>query len=303
MAEVEELLRRLVASLAGPAKTQPEVAPDDPYAEITAANKHLRETAKWILTSFAAVGAILVAGLQLSSLGKLTSETPDARIVAALAGVAFAAIGVVLAIGFMSSVLAPLRTSFHTADKHQDVTERVLGDRELLRRTYPELKEKIAEKDAAVDEARKLGTSSADYKQARAEREAWEKNKQAALVYIGAELLWDRYKRARGAVIVSVFLIVGGVVAFAWGANPPSDETKSPSVVLGQAPLLLDVTLTPAGIAALKGKRTCERPRLRVLSIGGAPGDREVVTIPGKTCKSVRFLLTPAIGTATAAQQ
>lgn len=303
MADVEELIRRFLASLAPePAKTEPEGKVTDAYAEIAGANKRVRETAKWILTSFAAVGAILVAGLQLSSLGKLTGETPDGRIVAALAGIVLAAIGVVLAIGFMSSVLAPLRTSFRIANKYPDVTDRVLGDCELIHKTYPQLKEKIAEKDAALDAARKLGASSPEYKKARAEREAWEKNKHAALVYIGAELLWERYKRARRAVIVAVFLIVGGVVAFAWGANPPGDEKEAAPVVLGQAPLFLDVTLTPPGVAALKKKRKCEKAALQVLSVGGSVDKREVVTIPAGGCRSVRFVLTPELGTATAAQ-
>ena len=207
----------------------------------------------------------------------------------------------VLAIGYTSAVLAPLRTSFRSADKHPEVTERVLGDRELLHRTYPELKDKIAEKDAALAEARKLGTDSDEYKQARTDREAWEKNKRVALVYIGAELLWERYKRARRAVIVGVFLIVAGVVAFAWGGNPPEDEKKAPPVVLGQAPVVLDVTLTRAGVRALREKRKCRAASMTVLSIGGADAKREVVSIPTPRCRTVRFVLAPNLGTATAA--
>lgn len=156
----------------------------------------------------------------------------------------------------MSTVLEPFLNTFRTADKHPDITQRVLGDREILRRTYPELKAKIEEKDAAVDEARKLGTDSPQYKQARAEREAWERNKRAALVHIGAELLWERYKTARVAALFALFLVFAGVVAFAWGANPPDDQKEAPPVVLGQAPLLLDVTLTSKGVAALRAKRT-----------------------------------------------
>lgn len=85
--------------------------PPDPKAEITAANQRLRDTAKWIVTSFAAVGAILVAGLQLSSIGKRTAETPDERVWATLVGIAAAALGVAIVIGSMSSVLQPALNS------------------------------------------------------------------------------------------------------------------------------------------------------------------------------------------------
>jgi hypothetical protein len=40
---------------------------------------------------------------------------------------------------------------------------------------------------------------------------------------------------------------------------------------------------------------------LRALSIAGAETKREVVTIPTGNCQSVRFVLTPELGTAIAA--
>lgn len=119
---------------------------------------------------------------------------------------------------------------------------------------------------------------------------------------IGAEILWRRYKRARRAVIAGVFLVFAGSVAFAWGANPPEGESDAP-VTLAQAPLLLDVQLTDAGVAALKKARGCETAGLQVLSIGGKQGEREVVTVPAAGCKAVRFVLTPGLGTAVAAQR
>jgi len=290
------LLRRLMRN----GDAEPASVPA-PFAEIDAANARLRDTAKWILTSFAAVGALLVAGLQLSSLGELTGDTPDSRIFAALVGIAAAAFGVALAIWCTSTVLAPFLNTFGSADEEIKTARKVLADREIVGETYDELKEKIAHADTAIDEAAtKHGRDSPEYVAAVAAREEWEPLKQLALASIGSKLLWRRYARARKGVVVAIALVTAGVVAFAWGANAPEEEKETP-VVLGEAPLLLDVTLTPAGVEALAKKRACEQKTLMVLSIGGEEGKREVVTIPRGSCRAVRFVLSPNLGTATAA--
>ena len=63
----------------------------------------VRETAKWLIVSFAAVGTILVAGSQLSSLGDL--DLAGWRIWAALGGVVVALSAVVVSIEKVSQVL------------------------------------------------------------------------------------------------------------------------------------------------------------------------------------------------------
>jgi hypothetical protein len=300
VSSIESLLGDLAAALTGEKKLAAEAKPDNPAAEVIAANQRVRDTAKWILTSFAAVGAILVGGLQLSSIGNLTAETPNARIWATLVGIFAATIGVALAIGFMSSVLQPQLRSFGQADKDPDTASDALA--EPLRMTYPELKAKLNEKDNAVDDTQeKYGPTSSEHRDALASREKWEQTRQDALTLIGSEFLWKRYKRARGAVVLAIFLVLGGVVAFAWGANPPDDAKEEPAVTLGQAPLSLNVHLLPAGVAALAKARGCETADLAVLSVAGTAAEREVVTLPTARCKTVRFVLTPGLGTAVAA--
>lgn len=303
-------LKRLAAVLSGGGESGEEKAEEgketspkvvDSISAIRKANEELRATAKWILTSFAAVGAILVAGLQLASLGKLTGDVPDARIAAALAGIAAAALGVGIAIWFTSNVLAPFLNSFRRAEEEPEAAARVLADRELVGVTYAELKTRIKQADAALANVADKGLDDPAYQAAWRLRDEWEKSKGLALTAIGSELLWRRYERARMAVIWAIALITIGVVAFAWGANPPEDEKEKPPVALGQAPLLLDLTLTAAGVDALKKARGCATSDLQVLSIAGTPAEREVVTVPAGRCKAVRFVLTPELGTAVAA--
>lgn len=91
-----------------------------------------------------------------------------------------------------------------------------------------------------------------------------------------------------------------GVGLFAWGANPPEDASEA-SVALSQGPVRRRVQLNDAGVAALKRARDCRASYLTALAIGGNEGSREVVTVPAGRCRSVRFILTPRLGTAMAA--
>jgi hypothetical protein len=91
-----------------------------------------------------------------------------------------------------------------------------------------------------------------------------------------------------------------GVGLFAWGSNVPAGETDAP-VALAQAPVRERVQLTAAGVDALAHARGCRQTPLTVLAIGGEEGRREVVTVPTRGCRSVRFMLTQSLGTATAA--
>lgn len=290
-------LHELIRLLSFASKAEGSSSPADPYGEIKKANAELRATAKWIVTSFGAVGAILLSGIQFSNLGKLTADVSDSRVVAAIVGVALGALGVSNAIWFTSAVLAPTVNSFRSIEKHEKVVRRVLDDRELVGLNYQELKDGIAEADRALLEAREVNQRDA----AHAERMKWEESKRAALFVIGTEILAERYRRARRAVVFGVALAAVGLGLFAWGANPPDGEkppTPAVAVVLGQAPVLVDVHLTRTGVRGLAKSRGCSRSDFKALIIGPK---RELVTVPTPTCKSVRFVLTTDLGLAVAA--
>lgn len=272
-------------------------APPDALAGIEASNATLRETAKWLVTSFAAIGGVLVAGLSLSKLGDLTAATPLARTLAAISGIALAITGVTVAIWFTSRVLTPFPTTFALAERHPDVIDEVIGDGELLGgMSWRDLRSALADADRGVAAA----GSDDDYAAALAARAAWEPARSTALALVGSRLLERRFRVARVAVVVGVACAAAGVGLFAWGANTPKSVTVRHAVALGQAPVRLRVALTPAGVGGLAAARACRRSTLTVLSIGGDPGHSEVVTVPTRGCRSVRFVLTPALGTPVA---
>jgi hypothetical protein len=271
------------------------VAPD-PLAATNAANEKIRETAKWMVTSFATIGGVLVAGLSLSSLGKLTAQTPDERVAAAVAGIVLAVVGVTIPIWFTSRVLSPFITTFASADAHPDIVKDVLGGSDALGGiTYTTLKAEVRKADKRIAEA-----SDAEYDEAVAARVAWEPTRRIALGLVGSRLLDGRFRDARIAIVSGVALAALGVGLFAWGSNAPASDSDAP-VALGQAPVRERVQLTRAGLDALAPTRGCTRTPLTVLAIGGSEGRREVVTVPTRGCRSVRFVLTASLGTATAA--
>ena len=57
------------------------------------------------------------------------------------------------------------------------------------------------------------------------------------------------------AKISGLPFVLAGSVTFACGVNLRNDEQEKPAVAFGQAPLLLDVQLTPAGVAASRKPR------------------------------------------------
>lgn len=274
----------------------------DPLEPLSNADKEIRATAKWMATSFAAIGGILVGGLGLTKLGDLTADTPNERVAAAVVGLTLAVGGVCAVIWFTSRVLSPFLTSFASLDQdHATVAAEVLDDGEVIGMSYAELKEGVKAADQRVTDL-SGDQDSEDYREAAADRAAWELQKRTALKVVGSRILAKRFDDARVAILAGVGIAAVGVALFAWGTNAPKAESDAP-VVLGAAPVQERVRLTEAGVDALEDARSCRTRSLTALAIADSSGNREVVTVPTAHCQSVRFVLTPSLGTAVAAGQ
>ena len=98
---------------------------------LAAAAERIRDSAKWLLGSFAAVGAILVAGLQLTGVGELE----DGRLRWALGGLAVAVVGVVIAIGAAGAVVTKTFVTLKWLAQRPDgdpALDRIAGDKVVL---------------------------------------------------------------------------------------------------------------------------------------------------------------------------
>ena len=226
-----QLLRSIVARVTGgqedraPAAEEPAAeaaAPEDPFEQ---AVDHLRATAKWTLLTFAAVGAILVAGSQLSSIGRFGHG--DWRLYVAVGAVAVALGGVGLAIWFVIAV----ETSGHVTLKDLVENEARSGsaDKAFLDANRALL--------AGYDSAQTLGDTYQNYIDARfrAIREGDQATLERAQAWVAHEhriieqlLAAARYDRVRRTFqrwvwrIVATSVLTGlAVGTFAWAANEP----------------------------------------------------------------------------------
>src|SRR5919112_5649542 len=75
----------------------------DPSSQYRTAAESIRKAAQWLIGAFAAVGAAMLAGLQLIGLGELEGADLFWAIIAVVAAIT----GVTIAIVFCARVLAP----------------------------------------------------------------------------------------------------------------------------------------------------------------------------------------------------
>ena len=225
-----------------------------PQRPLEKAADRVRGSAQTLLTAFAAVGAILAAGLQLGDLGALSVDD-CARLIASLGGLVIAVVGVVLAIAASASVAVSSDVSLKWLnDKPNSLAARTINDDAVLRRGKS-LNELAAELESAATEANgtykeilDLGDVTDDDE--RAKRRDLEED----LKLEDAELRWlesirgdvlevasflrvkDAYNSAKQRILIGAVLVAIGVTAFAWGSNPPSTPQIDPGELLPKSP-------------------------------------------------------------------
>lgn len=245
--------------------------PSDP---LTAATGDLRSAAKWLLGSFAAVGTLFAAGVQLTGAGNLSTDMPS-RLLAALAGFTLVVVGVVLAIAATTKVM---RRDFVTLDDiltedhlkaldSNDALVEPFDSVTKLRERLNELRPKVREAETAVGAAKaakdRLGPD-ADATQKEVVESAFRVAKadllelqraygiaggaRARALSTGAFFdVRHRFEEASTSVIAGAVLTAVGLLSFVWGANPPDPGDLPTAVVLPQTPSQVKFLLTNAG--------------------------------------------------------
>lgn len=209
--------------------TAPEPAP----SPLAAANQRIRDTAKWLIGSAAAVGAALIAGSQLSNIGRLSAgwptSTATARLWVAAAGVLLGLAGVVFAIAAAVRVLLPVQVliSDLAENWHESTGElrpvvaffqrrtkylQGIKDPEELIKRRDELAEKLAQPDQDAEARAEIRAGIASYDRRIAAIEEMANH----------EALKATFERALRRLLLAAIASGAGIVAFAWAANPPS---------------------------------------------------------------------------------
>jgi hypothetical protein len=219
--------------------------PADPLA---AATDRVRETVKWLITAFAAIGAVLVAGSQLSTLSRLNPS--DWRLWIAVLGLAIGLGGVGFAIWKAVDVITPQQITLgdlawgqiakgeHSNDQIEDVRNREdLNEIAGFINGIPEIFEGLASDvvDLKTSYLRLLSERQTAVEASYApphgeESQAAAKIANARVVATGAvvrnvlavanwEQVRTRFRRARAPIFVGGGLTAFGVFLFAWAAG------------------------------------------------------------------------------------
>ncbi len=276
---------------------------------IASASNQIQGTAKWIIAAFAGVGAALIAGLQLTGLGKLDF----AELLIAVAGLTLALAAVLVAIWVVSRVLTPPEILL-------DELPEFVG--ELTRKDVTLLKGQAADLDTlltrfkAMEEASRLRWETVEVKRdagnaadaEAAEKEAEAKDEQYesledAVAFLRRLALNQKVRKAFRDMwpwlVGTVIAVAIGVVDIAYMTNRPEDTpTPHTTKAVGQTPVGVRLALThdERKILAPQLGKKCPTGPLWGLAIGGRPIALDVVTLPTPRCRSVRVIVTPPGG-------
>jgi hypothetical protein len=267
---------------------------------IRGAADRIRETAKWLTVSLATLGGVLIAGSQLSDIGKL--QPASSRFVVAVVGGGLAAAATVTILALAIWVATTPAVSLKKlATKPPAGLGDTLSDPRFL-----DGKSTVKELDDAYREALKArNLAYAAFRQKPDEtNKAAGVNADAEVVSLSGTVdsllavvtylrLAYRWRRAGAALLVCGVLAAAGIGAFAWAANPPENVISSmatPAVLT--MPERVTVTLTLRGQRVLGnalGPHCALTSPLSALSLGQTDAGPDIL-IQQKGCKMVRFV-------------
>lgn len=257
---------------------------DDPSGVGPAIDRY-RDLAKYLITIFAAVGAVLAAGTQLASIGKLSLEEAPERVLAVVLGLALAIAAIAGVVQRALRVLIPVEMSL----------DQVAADPVLTAKL--DARSSILGGAGSVQRLRELLATDVLSEEDRAE---WLQVVDDVLARAAFLRMEATFEAAWRGLLVWATIGVLGITAFAWGANPPEDD--SPDPIVRPAPVSVQLSLTEDGRAALSdavGGGACARRPMTALVIGGTEERPRVVTLPHRSCKPAQFVLDPEWGAIT----
>lgn len=258
----------------------------DPGGAVAAINRH-RDIAKYLVGVFAAIGGLLLAGTQLSSLGQLSFSEDPVRLLVAIGALVVGFAMVIAIIALAVSVLNPVEMSLDKVNRHEYLRKKVEERPSLLAgansvRAFAELAESRFVEDEPDNDVEAMISQVVEWASFLESRR--------------------RFRRAWRGMIAAALLAAAAISVFAYASSPPEDE-EAPGPVVAPAPQEVSVALTSDGREALVeplGPRCVEGP-VAALTIGGTESEPVLVTLPSGECEVVRFVLSSDLGVATLA--
>jgi len=204
-------------------------APEPPPSPLAAANQGIRDTAKWLIASAAAVGAVLIAGSQLSSIGRLDAGWPTgaatARLWVAGAGALLGLAAVVFAIASAVRVLLPVQVLIaDLADNWERPTSALRPVVAFFRRQPKFLQGTATPAELITRRADLVARLAApEPEEGLRERiQALDRRIEAVEDVANHEALKATFERCLRRLLAAAVVATAGIVAYAWAANPPA---------------------------------------------------------------------------------
>ncbi len=271
---------------APPGGTAPSGTYDKLRAQTDAAIDQLRSLAKWVATAAAGAASLLLAGVQLTSIGKVTAS----HLFLSIAGLSCALASAVVVVWAVSDVLSPRITGPEDvmAGRDADLAKFLDQHPSLLVGEGSFAKFRAAHAAAAAKEA-----------QERTEHER-KLLRAANLLLPFASLLTAQraFSRAMRYALLAVVVGGAGAVVFAWASGQAAPATPEPAV----HPAMVEVTLhlSQEGSERLAGRLTQECVNSALSNRGASSiatsADEDSVTvilIPSDSCPSPVELTVP----------
>jgi hypothetical protein len=284
---------------------------DERSTGLAGATDRIRETAKWLTISLAAIGGVLVAGLQLTDVGQL--KTGSGRFWLAILGGTLALAGAVVILLATSRVMTGESISLNSiadTDQAPAGTDRVLADPTLLN-GYKDVKALRAEYVSAVQGRNEAFRA---YRQKPSDPQLQEAAKvadsravtvsdtvQELMKVASYQHLAYQWRNAARSIVVGGVIAVLGLAVYAWSANPPKEAVASaaaPNVVT--APTAKIMTLTSEGRENLRNAlgQACNLTKpISVLVLADTDAGPDVLTDQSPDCARTRFILGSGWGT------
>lgn len=276
----------------------------------------LRAVTKWLIAAFAAIGATLVAGSQLSEIGELEGL----RLVGAFGGIALGLAGVSLAIWYAAQALMPSHLTLAQLARDEEKSaagKLVREDPDILVledvRTIAQLKQRrddVLEKDHRAWAAYEVDKKNPQLKEAAAQAQAERKLVDDAVQqFLPIGLYADaraKFTRALAIMFAGALITAGGIGLFAWAAHPEDGGgAAAAEPAAPKEPTEVTVELSPEGRELLGARlgEDCDTTSLSGLAIGGTPDALDVAVLPQDGCQSIRLTLTGEVGTAISTEQ
>jgi hypothetical protein len=262
---------------------------------LTDAVDYLRGNVKWTLVAFGAIGTTLLAGSQLSNLGKFEWNEPRlwiALLFAALAlGAAAYAVRCALAVAYTGYTEL---YSLETADiKYVERNSALLQGFEsiqALRRAYEKCI-RDRHRDLTADEKDPAALEN---------NEIWfaylDGLVDDVLSYIRHDRVRRQVERSRTELTWASMIAAVSLVGFAWAANPKVEQRV---VVLKAVAAEARLKLTEAGKKVLEpvlGAQCIASGMIDIIALDAAAAKHDVISLKTKDCPVARLTIDDALG-------